>query len=109
MKKNELYAYLTDFLSILYLKKDLLTKINSIILFGSVARGDFDKKSDVDILFINKNKKLVGKSCREISLIAGKELNPLIYTREKFNSDLGKNEPLLDSIVNNLKNRVVVK
>jgi len=89
--------------------RELIDSSEKILVFGSYVSGSPTKKSDVDILFINKNKKLVGKSCREISLIAGKELNPLIYTREKFNSDLGKNEPLLDSIVNNLKNRVVVK
>lgn len=32
-----------------------VNEVNSIILFGSRARGDFDKKSDYDILVILKN------------------------------------------------------
>jgi len=52
MKRNELLAYVMDFLSLLYFKEEFLDKIRSIVLFGSVARGNFDKKSDVD-LFID--------------------------------------------------------
>ena len=61
MKKNEIYSYITDFLSLLYFKKNFLDRISSIILFGSVARGDFDKKSDVDIFIDVKNKDNVRK------------------------------------------------
>src|SRR3989338_6131732 len=49
MKKNELYSYVSDFLSTLYFKKNFLDRISSIALFGSAARGDFDKESDIDI------------------------------------------------------------
>jgi len=64
---------------------------------------------NIDILFVNNDRKLVGKACREISLIIGKNLSPLIYTRKKFRSELSKREPLLSSIVGNVRNRVVVK
>ena len=49
MKKTEIYSYVYDFLSRLIerLEED---SIRSIIVFGSVARGDFDKESDVDII-----------------------------------------------------------
>jgi predicted nucleotidyltransferase len=48
MKKEIIISYLYDFLS------DLMNslnnkKINQIILFGSVAKDDFDKESDIDI------------------------------------------------------------
>ncbi len=66
-------------------------------------------KSDIDILFVSEDRKLVGRACREISVVAGKDLNPLIYTWKKFKSDLSEQEPLLSSVVNKVRNRVVVK
>jgi predicted nucleotidyltransferase len=45
-KRNELIAYAIDFVSYLISKE---TEINRVILHGSVARGDFDEESDVDI------------------------------------------------------------
>ncbi len=45
-KRNELIAYAIDFVSYLILKE---TEINRIILYGSIARGDFDEESDIDI------------------------------------------------------------
>jgi len=45
-KRNELIAYAIDFASYLISKE---TEINRIILHGSVARGDFDEESDIDI------------------------------------------------------------
>jgi len=47
--------YIYDFLSVLFAKAKM-DKINSIILFGSFARGDSGKDSDVD-LFIDVNSK----------------------------------------------------
>ncbi|MBI2128728.1 nucleotidyltransferase domain-containing protein [Candidatus Woesearchaeota archaeon] len=55
MKKNEMFSYIGDFLSVLYFKKDFLDKINNVILFGSVARKDFDKDSDIDLFIDVKN------------------------------------------------------
>lgn len=50
MKKEEVLPYVYDFIRILSGKA--AGKIGDIILFGSVARGDFDKDSDIDI-FVN--------------------------------------------------------
>ncbi|MBD3155828.1 MAG: hypothetical protein GF368_04185 [Candidatus Aenigmarchaeota archaeon] len=57
MKKADLISYTQDFISLLF--QGLDTKIvRSIVLFGSVSRGDFDKNSDVDLfvdLYDEKN------------------------------------------------------
>ena len=45
-KRNELIAYAIDFVSYLISKEP---EINRVILHGSVARGDFDDESDIDI------------------------------------------------------------
>jgi predicted nucleotidyltransferase len=44
--------YLYDFVSLLFEDPEASESIKGVILFGSVARGDFDKKSDID-LFID--------------------------------------------------------
>jgi predicted nucleotidyltransferase len=51
--QNELIAYSLDFASYLILK---LKNIDRIILYGSVARNDFDEKSDVDLFVDTKEK-----------------------------------------------------
>ncbi len=96
-------------INLLINNKELINSSNNIYLFGSYVLGNATKNSDIDILFINEDRRLVGKACREISVILGNELNPLIYTKNKFKSDISKKEPLLDSIVNNVKNRAVIK
>ena len=47
MKKENLIAYALDFTS--FLIDNLGREINQVILFGSVARGDFNKDSDIDL------------------------------------------------------------
>ena len=54
MKK--LLPYIYDYISILFEENEIKSRINRIILFGSVARGDFGPESDVDI-FIETPKK----------------------------------------------------
>ena len=51
--QNELIAYSLDFASYLILK---LKNINRIILYGSIARNDFDEESDIDIFIDTKEK-----------------------------------------------------
>jgi len=58
----ELVSYAIDFVSFLFqnLKNDEISKIKSVILFGSVARDEADKKSDVDLFIavIGENRKI---------------------------------------------------
>ena len=88
---------------------ELMNASSKIYLYGSYVVGNYTNESDIDILFVNDDRKMVGKICREISIVVGKELNPLIYTLAKFRSELENKEPLLTSIVNNIKNRAIIK
>ena len=54
MKKNELISYAMSFASFLVRDKAISENITKIMLFGSVARGDFDEESDVDIFIETK-------------------------------------------------------
>lgn len=49
MKQNEILAYLYDFISMLLEQKIVKDNIDQVILFGSVARDDFDEQSDIDL------------------------------------------------------------
>lgn len=62
MKKNELIAYASSFAAFLLKDKTIGNNISRITLFGSVARGDFDEESDIDIFVeTNLNEKLLQK------------------------------------------------
>jgi predicted nucleotidyltransferase len=57
MRRNELLSKASEFVSFL-LRNNKSSEIDGIILFGSVARGDFDAESDIDLFVDTKNKKL---------------------------------------------------
>lgn len=65
--KQELVAYTLSFISFILPK---IYGLREIILFGSVARGDFDKNSDIDLFFDIENK----ENEETIKKLAGKEL-----------------------------------
>ncbi len=54
IKRNNLISYGMSFASFL-LDSKISDNINKIILFGSVARGDFDENSDIDIFIDTSN------------------------------------------------------
>jgi len=56
IERESLISYAMSFASFL-LDSKIGTKISKIILFGSVARGDFDEASDIDI-FVDTNAKI---------------------------------------------------
>jgi len=60
MERNEIIAYAMDFASYLVSRSE---GINRIILHGSVARGDFDSESDID-LFVDITDKKSEKKIR---------------------------------------------
>lgn len=57
-EKNKLIAYALDFISYALSKTE---NINKIILHGSVARGDNNEESDIDLFFDSNDKKLEKK------------------------------------------------
>ncbi|MBS3176763.1 nucleotidyltransferase domain-containing protein [Candidatus Woesearchaeota archaeon] len=55
MKQGDIISMAYDFLSVLFARIDI-TKIRTVVLFGSVARNDFDRESDIDIFIDTTNK-----------------------------------------------------
>lgn len=78
MKKEDALSYVYDFVRILSSKMD--GEIKDIILFGSVARGDFGKESDVDI-FVN----VPGNKEKEMQKLADDAQNEFeIYSKRTW-------------------------
>ena len=65
MENNEILSYTYDFISILQSNIISISEIKSIILFGSIARKDYDKESDIDI-FIEVNEESNSKKIEEL-------------------------------------------
>ena len=58
IRQNELIGYALDFASHLV---TIMAKLESIILFGSAARGDYDHESDIDFFIHTKEKNIYKK------------------------------------------------
>jgi len=62
-------------------------------LFGSKARGDSDRESDVDVLVVledhdRQSRNAIYDLCYDLSVDFSVVLAPVIYTRREFESDL---------------------
>jgi len=78
--------------------KELISKypINSIILYGSVARGEDDSKSDIDILIISHRKiKISLKSERKLS----RELSLIVYTLPEWKKKAREDKVFYDRAI----------
>ncbi|MBU0459339.1 MAG: nucleotidyltransferase domain-containing protein [Nanoarchaeota archaeon] len=81
MKKNELIAYAESFTS--FVIEKLKTNIKEIILFGSVARGDFSQSSDIDLFFNVQNKNDITKCKTELKNLERKFYKSKIFIQWK--------------------------
>jgi predicted nucleotidyltransferase len=73
MEKNNLISYALSFVSFL-LDDKIAVYIDNIVLFGSVARGDFDEESDIDI-FVDTRKEIEKDVTRALNLFRISEMN----------------------------------
>ncbi len=79
MIQSELFSYAYDFVSQIIENKKIFDSVRSIILFGSVARGNFDKDSDVDIFIDIKNE----KNIEDLSMLLKREQHKFEIRCEK--------------------------
>ena len=66
MKREDLIAYSASFVSLL-LEEPITKDIDTIILFGSIVRGNFDEESDID-MFIDTKKDIEKEVQRTLML-----------------------------------------
>lgn len=97
------------------IKKELINRIikhlnfyfESIILFGSIRRGDEKPKSDIDLAFIvgdSENRIKIEKNIAALDPIIAKEfgntLSPVIFKKSDFIKKMKKNDGLVREIIN---------
>ncbi|MEM2864796.1 MAG: nucleotidyltransferase domain-containing protein [Candidatus Bathyarchaeia archaeon] len=81
-------------------------KIKSIVLHGSMARGDYDYSSDVDLLIIvSEESKGISERIYEYSEYSDGWVEPLVYTGDEAMNMLNDFNPL---ILNALKDGVTL-
>ncbi len=105
----EKYADLKVLFKLLLSNNRIFKNSLQIYLFGSFAAGEINKDSDLDLLFITRQKKAILEWCREVSVVLNREINPLIYTPARFQKELARKETLLTSIINKVRNRIILK
>ena len=79
MRQSELLSYTYDFISQLVDNDKFIPAVRRLILFGRVARGDFTKKSDVDLFIDIKSLEYE----KDIEETVKKELNKFETRAEK--------------------------
>ena len=98
------------FASIVYLGKNFLIKKiisevgnhveGAILLFGSFAKGQITKKSDIDLFFIAE-KKLDRSVVSEACNLVGREISVKSASRRQFLKGLEDGDPLIREVVSN--------
>ncbi len=89
-----LMAEISVFAEILRSRMD----VERIILFGSVARGDFNEGSDVDLMIIGNFTERFHKRPVDIIGITDLPIEPVCYTRDEFEELLRKKNPFVLSV-----------
>ena len=80
------------------LRKD--EEIRSILLFGSLARGDINRTSDIDMIIVKDTKKRFLDRLDEIysTLIPNVALDVLVYTPEEFEAMKNKSAHVTNAV-----------
>lgn len=102
---NNIQKILNDFLE--EVKIILGNRLKKIVLYGSYARGDYNKSSDIDIMIltdlsdkeINEYSMKIWEKSADIEIDKGIVISPLIRNMESFNSWLNV-KPFYMNIVN---------
>jgi predicted nucleotidyltransferase len=85
------------------LEKKYRDKIEQVVLFGSIARGEFDEESDVDIMIVLKNgsRKLreeISMASFDLILRNNVILSPIVMDRKTYEWHKKNRAPLYNSI-----------
>lgn len=88
-------------------KNILDNRIKKVILYGSYARGDYNKNSDIDIMIltdlsdneISEYSNKIWEKCADIEIDNGLVISPLLRNIDNFNSWLDV-KPFYMNIVN---------
>ena len=90
--------------------KDLGDRINAIVVYGSVARGEYRDDSDIDVLIVGSDKEIKSKVSEIIYEIDYENnfetfITPVYYTREEIEHRVKVGSPFIYEV---LKDGVVL-
>lgn len=96
-QKAAVFAYLR------LLREKYRDKIEQVVLFGSVARGEFDEESDVDIMIVLKNgsrrlRDEISMASFDLILRNNVILSPMVMDRKTYEWHKKYRDPLYNSI-----------
>jgi predicted nucleotidyltransferase len=82
----------------------LANHINIALIYGSVARGEENHRSDVDLLVVGSASFTeVTKTLREAQEILGREVNPTVYPVKEFRSRIAEDHYFIRDILSGPK------
>jgi uncharacterized protein len=98
---RKLNKAITEYIN--FLRLHYGAKILKVVLFGSVARGDYSKESDADILIVvsdsgAKLKDEISMSAYEIMLMNNVVLSPIIMDKSTFDWYRHNRDPFYNNI-----------
>jgi len=73
-----------------------------IILFGSSARGEIDKNSDLDFVVVKKTKKRFIERLIEVSRLLGNDISDVdvfVYTPDEFQRMIEWENPFIENVL----------
>lgn len=73
--------------------------ISKLALYGSHAKGNYDEKSDIDLLAISHQKKIELKAMKKIEAKTGKEIKIQVFTITEWKKLLGKKDSFALAII----------
>jgi predicted nucleotidyltransferase len=74
----------------------LVEQIDLSCVFGSVARGTTSAGSDVDLLVVGRvGFNTLVKTLHPLQTILSRDINPVLYSQQEFNSRLARREPCI--------------
>ena len=97
--------YTVTYLAANFLVKKLVSRVEanvegSLVLFGSLAKGQGTRESDIDILAIS-DRKVDPRSIKEAENLLGRKINAKLASAEQFLKGLREGDPLIREVVSN--------
>jgi len=84
------------------LKEKLPKNLKYALIYGSMAKGDFNEKSDVDLLLIGDiNEQKIESKILEIQKKVGREINYILWTEQELKQKIKRKGGFIKSILKN--------
>lgn len=97
--------YTITYLAANFLVKKLVSRVEanvegSLVLFGSLAKGQGTRESDIDILAISE-RQVDPSAIKEAENLLGRKINAKLASAEQFLKGLREGDPLIREVVSN--------